>query len=310
MTFPCRPRAGACRVWLTGSLTSRGFPVGLAAAPPPARLPWRDALGSPGGRRPRDLWLMVGGGRPDTRCPALVLQVLCQAGQRSTPPCFCVPLYSVGRHAVLPAGPLFRPVPPLVLALLSVVGVPAFPPRPPWDPRVAVGLAVQAARLHGSSVALPLGRGRPTRAAARVGFPGPQAAGCPPGRCCMPGPSRGPGRGLGDREMTVLRAAPLARLLGRGVAGAPVRRVSWPVGPMCRTLPEPGGLGPRWGRWCGGARCQRAGRCWCRVVACAWVGGSLGGVYAGPAVGRSGVPWCGRGSGWDCVAAAWLAAGR
>ena len=45
------------------------------------------------------------------------------------------------------------------------------------------------------------------------------------------------------------------------------------------------------------------------VAACACVGGSSGGAYAGPAVGRSGVPWRGRGSGWDCVAAAWLAAG-
>ena len=192
--------------------------------------------------------MMVGGGRPHTLCPALVPQVPCQAGQRSTPRRFRVPLCPVGRHAVLPAGPLPRQVPPLVLALLSVVGVPAFPPRPPWAPRVAVGLAVQAARLYRSSVALPLGRGLPTRAAARVGFPGPRAAGRPPGRLCVPDPGRGPGRGLGNREMTVLRASPPARLLGRGVAGTPVRSVSWPVGPLCRTLPEPGGLGPQWGR--------------------------------------------------------------
>ena len=45
------------------------------------------------------------------------------------------------------------------------------------------------------------------------------------------------------------------------------------------------------------------------VAACACVGGSSGSVYAGPAVGRSGVPWCERGSGSACVAAAWLAAG-
>ena len=207
---------------------------------------------------------MVGGGRPHTRCPALVLQVPCQAGQRSTPRCFCVPLCPVGRHALLPAGPLPRQVAPLPLALLSIVGVPAFPPRPPWAVRVAVGLAVQAARLHRSSVALPLGRGLPTRAAARVGFPGPRVAGGPPGRRCMLGLGRGLGRGLGDREMTVLRASPSARLVGRGVPGAPVRRVSWPVGPPCRTLPDPGGLGPRWGPGCGGARCRRARRWWCR----------------------------------------------
>ena len=46
-----------------------------------------------------------------------------------------------------------------------------------------------------------------------------------------------------------------------------------------------------------------------RVAACACVGGSLGGAYAGPAVGRSGVPWRGQGSGWVCVAAARLTAG-
>ena len=70
---------------LPGSLTPRGFPVGFAAAPPPACLRLREVLGSPGGRRPRDLWLMVGGGRPHTRCPELVPQVPRQAGQRSMP---------------------------------------------------------------------------------------------------------------------------------------------------------------------------------------------------------------------------------
>ena len=36
-----------------------------------------------------------------------------------------------------------------------------------------------------------------------------------------------------------------------------------------------------------------------RVAVCACLGGPSGGAYAGPAAGRSGVPWCGRGSGWD-----------
>ena len=234
------------------------------AAPPPARLRRREALGSPAGQRLRDLWvvlpgLMGGGGRPHTRCPALVFQVPCQVGQRSMPRRFRVPPYSVGWHAVLLAGPLPRQDPPLVFALLSVVGVPAFPPRPPWAPRVAVGLAVQAARLYRSPVALPLGRGLPTRAATRVGFPGLWAAGRPPGRWCLPRPGRGPGRGPGDGEMTVLRAALSARLVGPGVAGAPVRRVLWPAGPPCWLLLEPGGLGPPCGRGCGGARCRRAG---------------------------------------------------
>ena len=235
-------------MWLPGSLTSRGFPLGPVAAPPPARLCPRDALGSPGGRRPRNLWvalpgLMVGGGGPHTRCPALVLQVACQVGQRSIPCHFRVPPCLVGRHAVLLAGPFPCQVSPLVRVLLSVVGVPAFLPRPLGAPRVAVGLAVQTEGLHRSPVALPLGSGLRTRAVTRVGFPGPRAAGRPPGRWCVPGPGRGPGRGPGDR---------------RGVAGAPVRRVLLPAGLPCWPLPEPGGLGPRLGRRCGGARCRRA----------------------------------------------------
>ena len=46
------------------------------------------------------------------------------------------------------------------------------------------------------------------------------------------------------------------------------------------------------------------------VAVCACVGGPLSIAFAGPPAGRSGVPWCGQGSGWACVAAAWLAAGR
>ena len=45
------------------------------------------------------------------------------------------------------------------------------------------------------------------------------------------------------------------------------------------------------------------------VAVCACVGELSGGVFAGSAAGWSGVPWCGRGYGWACVAAAWLAAG-
>ena len=45
------------------------------------------------------------------------------------------------------------------------------------------------------------------------------------------------------------------------------------------------------------------------VAVCACVGGPSGGAFAGPAAGRSGVPWCGRYSRWACVAAAWLVAG-
>ena len=45
------------------------------------------------------------------------------------------------------------------------------------------------------------------------------------------------------------------------------------------------------------------------VVVRVCVGGPSRGAYAGPFVGRSGVRWRGRGSGWACFAAAWLAAG-
>ena len=118
--------------------------------------------------------------------------------------------------------------------------------------------------IHRSSVVLPLRRGLLPRAAARVGFPGPRAVGRTPGRRCVPGPGRSLGRGLGDREMTALPAAPLVRLVGRGATWGPVRRVSLPVGTPRRTVPEPGAFSPQWGRGCGGARCPRAGRWWCR----------------------------------------------
>ena len=115
-----------------------------------------------------------------------------------------------------------------------------------------------------SPAAVPPGRGLPPRVAARVGPPGPRAAGHPPGRRCVADPGRGLGRGPGGREMTVLSVVPVVWLVGRGAAGAPTRHALWPVGPSCRTLPKPGGLGPRWGRGCGGAGRRKAGRWWRR----------------------------------------------
>ena len=149
------------------------------------------------GAAPAQSWLMVGGGCPHTRCPALGLQIPCQAGQRSTPRRLRVPLCPVGRHSALPAAQPPCQVPPLVFALVSVAVAPAFLPRPPQAPRAAVGLAVQAAGLHRSLVALPLGRGFPPRAAAQVGFPGPRAAGRPPGPWCCAGSGPGPWPGAG-----------------------------------------------------------------------------------------------------------------
>ena len=45
------------------------------------------------------------------------------------------------------------------------------------------------------------------------------------------------------------------------------------------------------------------------VAVCVRVGRLSVGVNVGSAAGRSGAPWCGRGSGWACVVAASLAAG-
>ena len=46
------------------------------------------------------------------------------------------------------------------------------------------------------------------------------------------------------------------------------------------------------------------------VAVCVRVGRLSVGVYVASAAGRSGAACCGRGSGWACVVAAWLAAGR
>ena len=163
-----------------------------------------------------------------------------------------------------------------------------------------VGLAVRAGWLHRPLVAPPLWRGLPTRVAAPVGFPGLRTAGLQPGRGCVPGLDLGPGWGPGDREMMVLWAVPPARLVGRGAAGTPGPDV---VGAW--------GFGPSVGFWAWGCTVSEG-----RVVvvsggvaAPVCVGASSGGALAGPADGRSGVPWRGRGSGLACVAAARLGAG-
>ena len=155
------------------------------------------------------------------------------------------------------------------VVFLSAAGVPPFPLwLPPWAPRVVAGLAVRAPWLGRLSVAPPLGRGLPTRAAARASFPGLRAAARQPGRWCVPGLGSGQGWGPGDREMTVLWAIPPARLVGRGATGTPVGRVLGPAsglaGSLCWSSPEPGDWSPRWGCGRRGARCRRAGGWWCR----------------------------------------------
>ena len=312
MTFPPRPRAGACRVWLPGSLTPRGFPMGLAAAPPLACLRLREVPGLLGGRHPRDQWLRVSGRRPHIRCPELVPQVPRQAGQRPMPRCLRVPLRSVGGHSELTAGPVPRQAPPFVLALVSVVGAAAFLPRPPWARRAAVGSAVQAVRLHRSSVALPLGCGLSATGGGSGRLPGPAGCGAPAGAAVRAGSGPGPGPGAGrpGDDGSAGRA-------GGPVGGAWCRRGA---GLSCvmagrSSVPDVAGawgvrlsLGP--GLWGCTVSEGRAAVVSVGVAVCACVGGPSGGVYTGSAAGRSGVPLCGRGSGRACVAAAWLAAGR
>ena len=118
----------------------------------------------------------------------------------------------------------------------------------------------------------------------------------------MAGLGQGLGRGPGGREMTVLPVVPVVWLVGRGAAGAPTRRALWPVGPPCWTL----------GPWVWGCPASegRAVVASVGVAVCVRVGRLSVGVYVGSAAGRSGAPWCGRGSGWACGVAAWLAAGR
>ena len=309
MTFPPRPRAGACWVWLPRSLTPRGFPVDLAAAPPPACLRLREVPGSPGGSSPRNLWVRVGGGRPHIRCPELVPQVACQAGQRPMPRRLRVPLRSAGRHSALTAGPLPRQAPPFVLALLSVVGAAAFLPRPLCAPRAAVGSAVQAVPLHRWSAAVPLGRGLSATGGGSGRLRGPAGCGAPAGAAMRAGSGPGPGprAGPGDDGSA-------------GRAGGPVGGAwcCWGAGPSCvlagrscvPDIARAWGVRPSVGPVVWGCTVSegRAAVVSVGVAVCACVGGPSGGVYAGSPAGRSGVPWCGRASGWARVAAAWLAA--
>ena len=182
--------------------------------------------------------------------------------------------------------------------LLSAVGVPSFPPRPSWAPRVVAWLAARAAWLHRPPVAPPLGCGLPTRVAARAGFPGLRMEGRQPGRWCVPGRDLGPGRGLGDGEMTALRAVLPARPAGRGAAGTPVQLMPWPANPPGSTVLDVAGawgFGPSMRLWAWGCTVSEGRVLVVSVGAAAhaYVGGSLGSAYAGPSVGLSGVPWRG-----------------
>ena len=140
----------------------------------------------------------------------------------------------------------------------------------------------------------PAGCGAPAGAVVRVGSgpglgPGPGR----PGDDGSAGRAGGPVGGAWHRW----RAGPSRVMAGRprvpDVAGARGARPSVGPGMWGCTVPE------------GQAAVVSVG-----VAVCACVAGPSGGVCAGSTAGRSSVPWCGRGSGWACFAAAWLAAGR
>ena len=260
-------------MWFPGPETSRRFEVGPVAAPPLARLHRRDAPDSPRGRCPRDLRGVLHGLIVDGAGLMPVLRHWFFRFRTWLASSRCLAT-SVCRHArwvsMLYCWLVHSParLPLLVVVLLSAVAVPPLSPwLPPWAPRVMAGLAVRAAWLRRPSVAPPLERGLPTRAAVRAGFPGLRTAGRQAGRWCVPGLGSGPGSGPGDQEMTVLWAVPPARMAGLGAAGTPVRLVPGPAGGLpgllCWASPERGDWGSRWGCGRGGARCRRAGCLWC-----------------------------------------------
>ena len=94
----------------------------------------------------------------------------------------------------------------------------------------------------------------------------------------------------------------------------------WGTGPPCvvagrSSVPdvaEARGVRPPVGPWVWGCPASEG---WAVVASvgvavCVCVGRLSAGVYVRSAAGRSGASWCGRGSWWACVVAAWLAAGR
>ena len=143
-------------------------------------------------------------------------------------------------------------------------------------------------------------------------LPGSAGCGAPAGAVVRAGsgPGIGPGAGRPGDDGSAGRA-------GGPVGGVRLRRGAGLSRVMAGRPPVPDvagawGVRPSVGPGVWGCRVPegRAAVVSVGVAVCACVGGPSGGVCAGSAAGRSGVPWCGRGSGWACVAAAWLAAGR
>ena len=167
-------------------------------------------------------------------------------------------------------------------------------------------LATRAAWLRRPSVAPPLGRGLRTRAAALAGFPGLRIAGRQPGRWCVPGLG-GSGLGAGPPGDDG-SAGCTARPAGGGrcrwdASSACAGACRWSPGAAVMDVAGAWGLGLLVGLWAWGCTVPE-GRVLVvsvGVVARAYGAGPSGGAYAGPSIGRSGVPWRGRGSGWACV---------
>ena len=189
--------------------------------------------------------------------------------------------------------------------------------RPPWAPRVVAGLAVRAVWLRRLSVGPPLGRGLPTRGGGPGRLPRPAHRGVSAGTVACAGSGSGPGLGLGagrlgDDGSVGSTAGPAGGAWCRRDAGsASAGACRWCSGAVALGVARAWGLGLSVGLWVWGCTVPE-GRVMVVSVGAAirvCLGGPSGGAYAGPAFGRSGVPWRGRGSGWACFAAAQLAAG-
>ena len=148
------------------------------------------------------------------------------------------------------------------------------------------------------------------------GLPGPADHGVSAGTVVCagsgsgPGPGLGPGR-LGDDGSSGRTAGPTGGTWCRWDAGSGPGASRWSLWAVAQGVAGAWGLGLSSGLWAW--KCTvpdgRLLVVYVGVAVRVCVGGPLDGAYAGPSVGRSGVPWRGRGSAWAYVAAARLADG-
>ena len=126
------------------------------------------------------------------------------------------------------------------------------------------------------------------------------------------GPGSGSGAGrLGDDGSVGGTASPACGAWCRWDAGSACAVAGRSSGAAVLDVAGAWGFAPSVGLWAWGCMVSegRVVVVSVEVAARVCVGGSSGSVFAGPAVGQSGVPWRGRGSRSACVAAARLAAG-